>query len=281
MGGSRAALTAVTAFLPEARRTNETVAREFPEWTAEKLGEKTGIETRRLAADGQYSSDLAIAAARKLFDADPRHREGLDLVLLVTVSPDFASPGTSVLVQDRLGSPQSVGTLDILWGCSGYPDGLMVAAGLIESGRARKVLVLTADRFHPYVDEADVGVKALMGDAATASLLERVEEGEAPSGLGLIGATNYGTDGSGARQLMLPTSGMRGIPEERFVVYLSETGNTAASTVPLALEHAFVHGRVRPGDRVLLVAFGTGWSWSSVVLEVPDPRESPRDRIDA
>ena len=338
MKGKRAALTAIASHLPEERRTNEMLAEEFSDWTAEKLTEKTGIEARRISEPDQFTSDLAILAAERLFAQDPGHRDGIDFVLLVTVTPDYLSPGTSVLVQDKLGLPQSVGALDVLWGCAGYPYALTLGAGLIESGRARKVLILTADRLHTFVDEGEVGVKALMGDAATASLLESVEEGEdASRAIALLGACSYGTDGSGAQQLWLPTSGLRGftgdevrevskptmemdgaavfhftlrvipkyiresldeagltmedvdlfvfhqanrfmldhlrrrlkIPEERFVYYLAESGNTACNTVPLALDHAIREGRVKPGGRVFLVAFGTGWSWSSMLLEAP------------
>lgn len=332
--GVRAALTGIASYLPEGRLTNEQLTAEFADdWTPEKIKTKTGIDSRHVARSDEFTSDLAVQAAENLFARWGGRREEIDLVLLLTVSPDYILPFTAGAVQAALELPTSVGAMDITLACSGYPYGLSLAAGMIESGRVRRVLLLTGDRFTTYTKQAERGSKTLFGDAATASMLEATENGT-PAG-GIVRATRYGTDGRGEQNLIIPTSAMKGfvgkettqaeqptfqmngpevfdfaikviakhvkdflaaeelkvddvdlfifhqanlfmishlqrrlrIPDERFVVHLSEVGNTAASSIPLALESAVVAERVKPGSRVVLVGFGTGYSWSSVVLE--------------
>jgi 3-oxoacyl-[acyl-carrier-protein] synthase-3 len=130
---------------------------------------------------------------------------------MVTASPDYILPFTAGAVQAALGLPTSVGGIDIGLACSGYTYALAVAAGLVESGRARNVLLLTGDRYSAFTDEALPGTKTLFGDGATASFIRAVDpDGGEPLGLGLIGATRYGTDGSGGKHLLVPTSGLKG-----------------------------------------------------------------------
>src|SRR6185295_5053366 len=122
-------------------------------------------------------------AGEKLFADHPElRREDVDFLILVTVSPDYLLPFTAAMVQKRLGLPTHVGALDTTLACSGFVYGLVLSAGLLESGRAKRVLLVTADRFTAWTAVADRSVKALMGDAGTAALLEAVsaEEGALP-----------------------------------------------------------------------------------------------------
>ena len=131
---------------------------------------------------------------------------------MVTVTPDYLIPSTGAIIQSRLELPTSVGAIDICLACSGYPYALNVAGGMLESRRASKVLLLTADRFSAYLEYGYQGVKALFGDAGTATLIERAEPDEEHPG-GSIGACRYGTDGSGYRHLIAPTSACKGVAE--------------------------------------------------------------------
>jgi len=328
----RAALTAVASYLPEGLLTNEMLEAEFPDWPASKILDKTGIETRHVAARDEFASDMGIAAARSLFERDERTREGIDYLLFVSATPDYLVPPTACRVQNLLELPTSVGAIDVNHGCSGFTYGLEMAAALVESGRCRKVLLITSTRLTSYTELAYHGSKTLLGDGATACIVEDVAD--APRGL-LVRASTHGTDGRGERDIIVPTSAMRGfegdettseskptfvmdgpkvfqfalrvvpgrmraaldecgltredidhfvfhqanafmlehlrrrlrIPRDKFVLRIADVGNTGGSSIPLALDEALQEERIASGQRVLLVSFGTGYSWGTVLLE--------------
>lgn len=199
-----ASLRAIEYFLPEGALTTEQLAAEFPEWTVAKIDAKTGIQCRHVAAESECSSDLAVGAAQKLFAAGACQPEDIDYLLLCTQSPDYFLPTTACLLQDRLGVPQTAGALDFNLGCSGYIYGVGLAEGLIASGQASNVLLLTAETYSKFLHRRDRSVRTIFGDAAAATLLS-VTESPDP----LLGPFVYGTDGSGGENLMVPAGGMR------------------------------------------------------------------------
>ena len=139
----KAYIKAIESHLPEKRISTADLAREFPEWRAEKIEKKTGIADRRQSAPDECASDLAVEAAKKLLASGVCHREDIDFVLLCTQSPDYVLPTSACLIQHRLGLPNACGAFDYNLGCSGYVYGLGQAKGLIETGQARNVLLLT------------------------------------------------------------------------------------------------------------------------------------------
>lgn len=197
-------IAAIEFHLPEEGLTTADLAADFPDWAVEKIDSMTGIEERRVSKPGECASDLAIAAARKLFESGACHAEDIDFVLLCTQSPDYVLPTTACLLQNALGIPTHAGALDVNLGSSGYVYGLGLAEGLIASGQASRVLLLTADTYTKYVHPRDKSVRTIFGDAAAATLL-RAAESEAAA----IGPFVYGTDGSGAKSLFVPTGGCR------------------------------------------------------------------------
>jgi 3-oxoacyl-[acyl-carrier-protein] synthase-3 len=199
-----ASLAAIEYYLPERTVSTADLAREFPEWSAAKIEAKTGIGCRHIAAQDECSSDLAVAAAQKLFAGGSTPAEEIDYLILCTQSPDHFLPTTACLVQDRLGIPTSAGAVDINLGCSGYVYGLGLAEGLIATGQARSVLLLTAETYSKFMNERDRSVRTVFGDAAAATLLKAVDVAEAP-----IGPFVYGTDGAGGPNLIVPAGGMR------------------------------------------------------------------------
>jgi 3-oxoacyl-[acyl-carrier-protein] synthase III len=200
-----ASVRAIDYHLPEAVLTNEDLAREFPEWSIDEIRGKTGIAQRHIASAGECSSDLAAAAAKKLFERGVCDPEEIDFVLLCTQSPDYFLPTTACLLQHQLKLPSRAGALDINLGCSGYVYGLGMAKGLIETGQARKVLLLTAETYSKFVDRSDRSVRTLFGDGAAATLIQN-DPGE---GRDRIGPFVYGTDGSGAENLIVRRGGLR------------------------------------------------------------------------
>ena len=200
----KAFIKAVEYHLPEARLDNDQLAREFPGWTPEKIEAKTGIVCRHQAAAEECSSDLAVAAAQKLFAAGVCQPQDIDYLVLCTQSPDYFLPTTACLVQHRLGLPTSCGALDFNLGCSGFVTGLGLVKGLIETGQARNVLLITAETYSKFIHPGDKSVRALFGDAAAATLVSAKE-----SDVDLIGPFVFGTDGSGANNLIVPAGGTR------------------------------------------------------------------------
>lgn len=203
-----AAITAIELHLPEHRLTNHELAEAFPEWPAERIEAKTGIVERRIAAPGECASDLAAAAATRLFESGACGPDDIDFLLLCTQCPDYVLPTTACLLQTRLGLRTQCGALDVNLGCSGFVYGLGLAKGLIETGQARRVLLLTAETYSKLIHPADKSVRTLFGDGAAATLVEAIP-GADGAGLPRLGPFVYGTDGRGAPNLIVPGGGFR------------------------------------------------------------------------
>jgi len=203
-----AAVGPIAVHLPERIETNAQLKAEFPNWDLDLIYEKTGIASRHIAAEGECASDLAVHAAQGLFhqyDIDPR---SIDFVLLCTQTPDYPLPTTACLLQSRLGLKTSVGALDFNLGCSGFVYGLSLADGLIQSGAARRVLLLTAETYSKYIHSGDRSLRTIFGDGAAATLVEAADE---PT----LWAFQFGTDGTGADTLLVTKGGAR--PEEQAI----------------------------------------------------------------
>lgn len=192
----------IAIHLPETVEENRQLAAEFPNWNMEAIYAKTGIRARRIAAEGECASDLGVAAAEKLFEQHDIDRKTIDFLLFCTQTPDYPLPTTACLVQDRLGLPTSVGALDFNLGCSGFVYGLSLADGLIRSGAANRVLLITAETYSKYIDPSDRSLRTIFGDGAAATLIEAADE---PS----LGSFVFGTDGRGADTLMVTEGGAR------------------------------------------------------------------------
>lgn len=200
----QARITAVDYHLPERVLSNEDLSAEFPEWSVEKISAKTGIDRRHIAGDDEFSSDLAIAAGRKLLSAHGIDPESIDYLIVCTQSPDFYLPTTACIVHEGLGLRSSAGAADLNLGCSGYIYALGQAKGLIESGQVSNALIITADTYTKFVNPGDKSVRTIFGDGAAATLVT-AQESDASG----ITAITYGTDGSGAGKLVVPHGGMR------------------------------------------------------------------------
>ncbi len=196
-------IRAVDYWVPESELTNSDLSLQFPEWSVDKIAAKTGIDTRHIASEGQYSSDIATRAARVLFERLQLDPAAIDFVIVCTQTPDFYMPSTSGIVQQNLGLRHGVGAFDMNLGCSGYVYALGLAKGIIETGIAEHVLLLTVDTYSRYVNDADRSVRTLFGDGGAATLVSGGSPLEALRGFA------YGTDGSGAGSLIVPGGALR------------------------------------------------------------------------
>ncbi|HEY1601057.1 MAG TPA: ketoacyl-ACP synthase III [Pirellulales bacterium] len=197
-----AAIGPISIYLPETVETNDELARMFPKWDMDLIYSKTGIRARHIAAPDQCASDLGVAAAEKLFAEHNIDRKSIDFLLLCTQTPDYPLPTTSCLIQDRLGLRTSIGALDFNLGCSGFVYGMSLADGLIRSGAAQRVLLITAETYSKYIAPEDRSLRTIFGDGAAATLVESAPQ---PS----LTAFRFGTDGAGADTLMVTRGGAR------------------------------------------------------------------------
>ena len=193
-------ITAISSYLPPGLLTNEQLAQEFGDWTSEKIFEKTGIRQRRVADPGVCASDLAFQAANQVLETADRSR--IDFLLFCTQAPDYLLPTTACLLQHRLGLPTTCGALDYNLGCSGYIYGLALGQSIVHDGLARDVLLLTADTYTHYIHPRDRSTRTLFGDGAAATLLSDTSPARLHSFV-------FGTDGSGAEQLIVRSGGAR------------------------------------------------------------------------
>ena len=329
----------IACHLPEKALTNEQLQAENPDWNISELFGITGVKTRYIAAKGETPSDLAVKAGEKLFAEHPELRGQIDFLLFCTQSNDYVTPTTACVIQDRLKLPVTAGAIDFNQGCTGFVYGLAVADGLIQSGTARNILLLTAETISRYIHPRDKSSRFLFGDGAAATLISS----DAGPGSLQTGPFVLGSDGSGyesiiirygcarhalseaseeeftdefgnvrkasnfymngnavflfslrtvpkmvkqllekasltiedidcfvfhqANKIILDTLAKKlGIPAGKMVYCLEDSGNIVTSAIPLALTKN--RRQLKKGNRVMLVAFGVGYSWSATVVEV-------------
>jgi len=202
----KAFLTYSAYYLPEGRLTNEMINKDHPEWSVDKIAGKTGIYNRHIAGENQFSSDLGVFAAQKLFAENEINPFDIDYILFCTQSPDYFLPTTACILQDKLGINKSVGALDFNLGCSGYVYGLGLAKALIVSDQAKKVLLITAETYSKFIHKLDRGNKTLFGDGAAASLISITSDSCFSATIGNFG---FYTDGSGFDKLIVKNGGMK------------------------------------------------------------------------
>jgi len=194
-------ISSISYHLPEKTEGLIDLQRDNPDWDMPKLLEKTGIRTRHIASSDQTASDLAYIAAEQLL-SDTQIRNQIDLLILVTQSPDYLLPTSACILQDRLRLSQNCMAFDINLGCSGFVSALSVAGGLIESGVVNTGLILCADTYSKYIDKHDRACRPIFSDGAAAILVER-------TAIDSIGPFDFGTDGSGFEHLIVRRGGAR------------------------------------------------------------------------
>jgi len=328
------AILGISYHLPERVETNEDLQRENFDWRMDELYEKSGISARHIAADGETASDLGYQAARKLLDRARVAPDEIDYLIYCTQGPDYFLPSGACILQNRLGLGKHVAAFDFNLGCSGFVYGLQMAKSFITAGAAHNVLLITADTYGKLIHPRDRAVRTLFGDGAAATLIGSTE------GVGQIGQFVLGTDGAGAKNLIVRSGGFRTprsaetavevtddagctrsqdnlfmdgpaifafavttvprtltallqksglaadavdwyvyhqanrymlehlarrskIPPEKMLIDVDVVGNTVSASIPLAICRAVEAGKIQPGQRLVLVGFGVGYSWGA------------------
>jgi 3-oxoacyl-[acyl-carrier-protein] synthase III len=325
--GLRAAITGMGSYLPERVMTNADFAR-IVDTSDEWILTRTGIRERHIARPDEAPSDMgSMAAARALAKAGVP-AEAVDMIIVATLSPDYAFPNTACLVQTRIGAKNAF-CFDLEAACSGFLYGLEMARRCIEAGGIRTALIVGAEKMSAIVDYTDRQTCVLFGDGAGAAVVQGVRDGR-----GVLN-TVMGSDGALAELLIQKAGGSRlpateetvrqkqhmirmsgrevfkhavlnmaqaakkviesggyaideiacvvphqanlriveaiatrlGVGLDRFYLNVERTGNMSSASIPVALDEAISCGRVKPGDKVLTVAFGSGFTWGASVIQ--------------
>jgi 3-oxoacyl-[acyl-carrier-protein] synthase-3 len=193
-------ITGLGAHVPERVLTNEELA-QLVDTSDEWIVTRTGIRERRIAAETEALSDLALPAVRQALDQAGSDGTDIDLVIVATVTPDMMFPSTAAILADRLGAADAA-AYDLSAGCTGFMYALAQAYGMLAGGLARRALVVGGDVLSRILDWSDRSTLILFGDGAGAVVLEPSEQA------GFL-AFELGADGGGGENLWLPGSGSR------------------------------------------------------------------------
>jgi 3-oxoacyl-[acyl-carrier-protein] synthase-3 len=162
-------LRGVGSYLPEKILTNSDLE-ETIDTTDEWIKERTGISQRHVAAQNEYTSDLAVIAAKSALSNAKMSTQDIDLIIVATTTPDYTFPSTATVVQKKLGIKHGA-AFDIQAVCSGFVYGMSIADSMLKSGSAKNVLLIGAETFSRILDWNDRSTCVLFGDGAGAFIL--------------------------------------------------------------------------------------------------------------
>jgi 3-oxoacyl-[acyl-carrier-protein] synthase-3 len=183
------------SYLPEKVLTNRDLELKV-DTTDEWIYTRTGIRQRHIAADGEKTSDLALAASRRALEAAGVAAGDLDLIIMATTTPDMVFPSSACLLQAKLGV-RNCPAFDVQAVCSGFVYGLSTADSLMRAGQYRNALVVGAEIYSRILDWSDRSTCVLFGDGAGAVVLRR------DSAPGIL-SSHLHADGSYANMLCVP-----------------------------------------------------------------------------
>jgi len=304
--------------VPEKVLTNEALSR-MVETNDEWIRTRVGVQSRHIA-EAESTSDLAFAAAQRALEQSGVGAAELDLIIVATITADDICPTTAGTVQRRLGA--SCPAFDINSACSGFLFALDTADGYFARGRAKKALVIGAERISKILDWQDRSTCVIFGDGAGAAVLEEGDGylcsqlrtsggdevihipafgGRSPfstlekwdpvihmegqetfkfavgamvdhiqtmcAELGITpGDLDYIVPHQANMRIIQMAARKLGLPPEKFVTDIETVGNTAAASVPIALDDLNRSGRLLSGDLVAMTAFGGGLSSGGCIL---------------
>lgn len=179
--------------MPERVVTNDEIASRL-DTSDEWIRQRTGICERRVAAEGEYTSHLAIRASEQALERAGVGVDGLDLIVLATATPDNTFPATSTRVQAGLGMKRGA-AFDVQAVCSGFVYALAMADNMLRLGQAETALVIGAETFSRILDWDDRGTCVLFGDGAGAVVLQAAENGGTNRDRGIL-STHLFSDGA-------------------------------------------------------------------------------------
>lgn len=251
---TRATIAGTGSYLPEKVITNADMER-LVDTSDEWIFTRTGIRERRQVADGQCTSDLATAAARRALENANLTPDNITLIICATITPDFAFPSTACLIQHKLGATNT-GGFDLSAACAGFVYGTIIGSRLIEADPSQTVLVVGAETLTKITDYTDRSSCILFGDGAGAAVLRAAEDGR-----GVL-ATECGIDGSGGDIMKLPGGGSAMPASEKTV-------RTGMHYMKVRGRETFKFAVVKMADLVRSTVEASGLTMADVKLIVP------------
>jgi 3-oxoacyl-[acyl-carrier-protein] synthase-3 len=179
MTGARSRILGCGSYLPERVLSNDELAAQI-ETSNDWIVTRTGIQRRHIAAEGEFTSDLAAEAARRALAHAGIGAEAVDLIVVATSTPDDTFPATATQVQAKLGLTTGA-AFDVQAVCSGFVFALAVADNFIRAGQAETALVIGAETYSRILDWDDRGTCVLFGDGAGAVVVSRTTELAGPA----------------------------------------------------------------------------------------------------
>ncbi len=316
-------ITGTGSYLPEKVLTNFDLEKMM-DTTYAWIRERTGIERRHIAADGETTVDLAEKAALRALQAAGLQPGDIDFIAFGTTTPDLVFPNCGVLLQQRLGCARGWPAFSVETACSGFMYALSIADKYVRCGDAKRALVVGAETLSRITDWNDRSTAILFADGAGAVVIEASEqpgiisthlhadgnykdllycaggvsqrvgdESKRRMAIAMVGnevfkiAVNTlgkavdetlaanGLDRSAINWLVPHQANIRiiqatarklDLPMEKVIMTVQDHGNTSAASVPLALDVAVRDGRIKPGELLVLEAFGGGFTWGSALV---------------
>ena len=215
---SNVGMTAIAACVPSRVYDNHDLKSIIPEEEVEKLIKSIGIEERRFSESDVTSSDLCFRAAQKLMEDSHIAPESIDMLLFLSLTPDYIVPPTSCILQHKLGLSQSCGCMDISLACSGFVYALSTAFSFATNPGVNRVLVCVGETMSKLANPRDKVNFPLYGDAGTVCLVEKGDFGDSFFLLS--------SDGEGEKSVIIPYRGYRHVlTEDALVDKEREDGN--------------------------------------------------------
>ena len=243
------------SYLPEKVLTNadlEAMVDTSDEW----ITSRTGIKERRIAAEDEFTSHMAIKAARNALEQAELDPGELNLIIVATITPDTLTPATACYVQKSLGAFSAV-AFDISAACSGFLYAMKLAKRLISDGAFENALIVGAEKLSAFVNWEDRSTCVLFGDGAGAAVLRRAEDGD-----GEILATEIGTDGGQTHLLNIPGGGSA-------CPITTENADKSLATLAMIGPEVFKHAVTRMRDCANLVIARSGLKAEDIKLVIP------------
>jgi 3-oxoacyl-[acyl-carrier-protein] synthase-3 len=240
-------IIATGSHLPQKIVTNSDLVKTV-ETSNEWIIERTGIEQRHIAAEGELTSDLAAAAAKKAIANSGLKAEEIEMIIVATTTPDLTFPATATTVQAKIGAKAAF-AFDIQAVCSGFVFAITTADNFIKSGQVKNALVIGADKLSSIVDWQDRNTCVLFGDGAGAVILQATEE----ENRGVIASSLYS---DGTLNDILKTSG-------------GPSSNQKSGFIEMAGKEVFKHAVDKMVKSVIATLAKAGLTTKDIDLLVP------------
>ncbi|MFM6928439.1 MAG: beta-ketoacyl-ACP synthase III [Bdellovibrio sp.] len=274
----RSRVAGIGSYLPEKVLSNFDLEK-MVETTNQWIMERTGIERRHVAAEGQGTSDLCVQAALKALADANLTAQDIDMIIVGTVTGDRQMPSTACYVQSKLGC-RNIVAFDLNAACSGFLYATSIADQFIRTGMYKNVLVIGAEVLHRFVNYQDRETCILFGDGAGAWVLSRAEDGDK----NVIASTHLHADGDLAELLTLPGGGSL-MPQSQYVLdnklnYVSMKGReifkNAVRTMALCCKEALEANNMSPDQVDWIVPHQAN---KRIIEAVADQFNFPMDRV--